>query len=49
MKNLIYFHGIHGNTAKTIAPWLEQELKNYNINVVYPKFFNDGEAFFENF
>ena len=49
MKNLIYFHGIHGNTAKTIAPWLEQELKKYNINVVYPKFFNDGEAFFENF
>ena len=49
MKNLIYFHGIHGNTNQTIAPWLESQMQNYGIQVFYPICFNDGEAYFENF
>lgn len=49
MINLIYFHGIHGNTQQTIAPWLQTQMKKYNIETYYPVCFNDGEAFFENF
>lgn len=49
MKNLVYFHGIHGNTTQSIAPWLEKQMKNYNILTYYPICFNDGDAFFENF
>ncbi len=49
MTKVIYFHGIHGNTAKTIAPWLEQEMSTRGIKVYHPVFFGDGEATFENF
>lgn len=49
MKNVVYFHGIHGDTQKSIAPFLEKEFAKLNIKTYYPKFFNDGEAFYENF
>ena len=31
MKNVVYFHGIHGDTQKSIAPFLEKEFAKLNI------------------
>ena len=49
MKNIIYFHGIHGDTQKSIAPFLEKEFKVFGYETLYPKFFEDGCATYENF
>lgn len=38
MKNVVYFHGIHGDTTKSVAPYIANELKKLNIPMVYPTF-----------
>lgn len=38
MKNLIIIHGSYGNPEENWFPWLKSELKDFNINIVIPKF-----------
>lgn len=49
MKNVVYFHGIHGDTTKSVAPYIAKELKKMNIPMVYPTFFDKGCAYYEYF
>ncbi len=49
MKNVVYFHGIHGDTTKSVAPYIANRLKEYNISMMYPTFFDRGYAYYENF
>ena len=49
MKNVVYFHGIHGDTQKSIAPYLETEFKNLGITMYYPQFFNTETCSYEAF
>ena len=49
MKNVVYFHGIHGDTTKSVAPYIAKELEKINIPMIYPTFFDKGYAYYENF
>ena len=49
MKSAIYFHGIHGDTQNSVAPWLSKEFEKFGYKLVYPKFFDDEKCFYDDF
>ena len=49
MKTIVYFHGIHGDTQNSVAPWLANEFQKFGYKSFYPKCFADEQCSYSDF